>query len=173
MYIHPHLLNSPKQKKMQQLNPPGIRKTKVEQPSFPQSTHIPSHIHRFPTETFYFFSSGLAPLSNSHDSPISQTPKPPLPCSIPFHAHASLSSFGGAMTSSSVKTQVPQCMPSALTQRVSTKMLTASLGFAWTLLKAQRGSYAPMGMRPRSKGPLCLPICAKAGHVGRCEYAAE
>lgn len=125
------------------------------------------------TQSNLYFFSGLAPLSNSHDSPISQMPKPFLPCSIPFHSHASLSSFGGAITSSSVNTQVPQCMPSALTQRVSMKMLTASLGFAWTLLKAQRGSYAPMGMRPRSKGPLCLPICAKAGHVGRCEYAAE
>jgi hypothetical protein len=109
----------------------------------------------------------LFPHSTSLPSPISVTPNTPSP--IPFHFSASASFLGGSNTSSSVNTHVPQCIPSAVLHFVSTKIFTASFASACTALHIHRGSYAPIGMRPRSKGPRCWPICANAGQTGRCE----
>ena len=65
-------------------------------------------------------------------SPISQTSKTPS-SGISLLIKAFLSSFGGSRTSSSVKTQVPQCIPIALLHWVSLKMFTLSKGFACIL----------------------------------------
>lgn len=81
----------------------------------------------------------LAKNQNSRLSPILQTSKTPV-SGILFLFRASLSFLGGSSTSSSVRTQVPQCMPSAFLHLVSWKMFTASCGSACIGLMIHRGS---------------------------------
>jgi len=127
-----------------------------------------TYIH--PTQqSNYSHSFEPAPVPNSLESPISQTSKTPV-SAIPFRFSASFSSRGGSMTSSSVSTQVPQWMPIARWHFVSMNMFTLSRGLACIGDMMKRGSYAPMGMRPKSNGPRSLPICLKAGQTGRREY---
>ena len=33
------------------------------------------------------------------------------------------------------------------------------------------GTYAPIGINPKSKGPQCSPISLNAGHTGRWSYS--
>lgn len=103
---------------------------------------------------------------NPRLSPISQTSNTPS-SGISCFFSASFNFLGGSRTSSSVSTHVPQCIPRALRHLVSWNIRTESCGLACIGLMIHRGWYAPMGIRPRSKGPRYSPTCLKAGHMGR------
>jgi len=109
--------------------------------------------------------SGERPQVNSRLSPISHTSNTPV-SGISLLLRAFFSIFGGSNTSSSVNTHVPQCMPMAFLHWVSLKISTESKGLACIDEKTQRGSYAPIGIRPKSNGPRNFPICLNAGHRG-------
>ena len=63
--------------------------------------------------------------ANSQLSPMLHTSNRPVSGKLLFFS-ASLSNFGGSVTPSSVRTQVPQCIPIALLHLVSLNMLTLS-----------------------------------------------
>lgn len=78
-------------------------------------------------------------IQNCRLSPISHTSNTPV-SGMPLLVRAFLRSWGGSSTSSSVNTQVPQCIPMARLHFVSLKILTLSKGFACIGDIIQRGS---------------------------------
>ena len=75
---------------------------------------------------------------------------------------AALKRSGGSPIGSSVSLKVPQCIATALRQPLSTKASTASSGFMCIACMMSRGSYAPIGIMPKSMGPKRSPISRKA-----------
>lgn len=121
---------------------------------YPKSEYVPFCL----LQVSYASNSRLSPISQTSNTPVS-----PKPSSF----RASMSFCGGSSSSSVVSAHVPQCIPSAFLHRVSLNIRTASCGSLWMGLIRCLGSYAPMGMRPRLKGPRWRPMDANAGQTAR------